>query len=252
MAKGIDSVLGHGSAFLMTLEEAERAMKSAEAYQSMIRRREDQRSARISLIRASTDRVAGWMHMQSLLRFTPLMPVSMPDIDFAHRLYEEHGVVAYQQYLNQPEFAQGKEVLPVWQVSRDCGPLINAMRKAMHKVGTNDVDKFDATESAAGDDSLDAARYGLLSEHLQGESVAPLEQRIASRADVLITPGMSEYTRNQVIAAAARRELGVQPVQHREFGHNRLAVMRSLRQRGALLTRRQGHTRRVGPPEPNM
>lgn len=250
MAKGIDSVMGSGSAFLMNLEEAEKQMDPAAGYQAMLRRREGQRSARISLIRASTDRVAGFMHMQSLLRFNPLMPVSDPDMEFAHKLYEEHGLVAYQQYLNQPEFAKGKEVLPVWQISRECGPLIEAMRKAMHKPGTNDVESWNATESSAGDDALDDARYGLLSEHLQGASVAPLEERISTRAEVILTPGMSDYTRSQVIAAAARKERGDTPSQKREFGHNRVAVMRALRSRAGVMTQREPHMRRrVGPPE---
>lgn len=249
MCKGIDNVLGPQSSFAMTMDEAEKSMRSpTEAFQSMLKRRGDQRAARISLIMASTNRVAGWMRMQSLLRFRPLNPVSMPDMEHAHALYEEKGLVSYQEYLNSPEFAAPRECLPGWRVSRDCVNLIDGMRKAVYRPGTNDVMKRDSTESSAGDDSIDASRYALLSEHLQGEKVAPLTDRIEERAGAILTAGMDPTTRIQVIAAAARKESGVEERGAREFGHNRMAVMRSLRAKGSIMTQREPHQRRIFKP----
>lgn len=240
MARGIESVLGPNSCFLMNMEEAEKQMRSpTKALQSMLKRRETQKGARVSLVRASTDRVGGWMHLQTMMRFRPLQPVSVPDKEYADRLYLEQGLVAHLKYVNQPEFALSKEVLPLWQISKECRLLIAALQKAMHKPGTNDVLKWDATESAAGDDPIDNARYGMYSEHLQGTGIEPIAQRIERRVEAVITPGMSEHT----VDMARRRAQWVEehpegPVNHRPYGHNRVAIRRSIKERQAVLTAR--------------
>lgn len=156
MAAGISKELGPRSVFLADLTEDERELRnSTDALQAMQARRTQQKQTLITIVRASNDRVAGWMHMQTLLRFRPLNKESTPDKEFADRLYQEKGLVAFQEYMNSPEFSAVREVLPKWQVSKDCRELINAIPKAMHKPGTSDLAKFDATESASGDDSLD-------------------------------------------------------------------------------------------------
>jgi hypothetical protein len=232
MAQGIESVLGPSSAFLMNLEEAEREMRdSAEALRSMLQRRTKQQRAKISLIRASTDRVSGLMYMQNLLRFVPLKAVSVHDPVYADKLYQEHGLIAYLQYINQPEFSVPKEHLPIWQVSRDCSLLIKTMPRAMHRPSTNDMEKFDYTESSPGDDAIDCSRYGLLSEHLQREAMIPLSDRVIRRAEALITPGMDDHTKIMIHRAAMEKEQNPDgdSGSRRPFGHNKLAVRRHLR-----------------------
>ena len=234
IAAGIKKELGPGSVFLADLTDDERELRDAEsALASMHRRRQEQRSTMITMIKASTDRVAGWMHVQTMLRFRPLRPESVPDSAFADRLYQEKGLVAYKAYMNQPEFSANREVLPRWQISKECRELINCLPKAMHRPGTSDVLKFDATESAAGDDSIDCARYGLFSEEQQGVNFAPLEQRVRDRVSELekIMPGMSDHSKIMAAVHANYMETSGKKQQAQGvIGHNRLAVRRAMMQ----------------------
>jgi hypothetical protein len=183
------------------------------------------------MIRASNERIAGWMHIQTMLRFRPLRGESQPDTAFADRLYQEKGLVAYQEYMNQPEFSAAREVLPKLQISKDCRDLISCIPKAMHKPGTSDVLKWDATESSGGDDEIDALRYLLFSEAQQGINFPPLEQRVQSRVDELerTMPGLSEHSRIMARVTAHYNETVGKKKEAMSFaGHNRLAVRRSM------------------------
>lgn len=226
---GINRELGEGSAFLADLTEEERELKNAEeAMRSMHRRRAQQTKTRITVVRASDDRVHGWMMMQSMLRFRPLMKVVEPDKEFAEKLYREHGLAQYLEYMNLPEFKASQEVLPRWKISNQCQHLIRAMKEAMHKPGTNDVLKWDATESRPGDDALDCARYSIFSEEHQRESIAPLEARVTGRVEAMKVdmPGLS--SQSLWMAERTARAAETKPKhQHQLTGRNRLAMQRA-------------------------
>lgn len=153
LTAGLNIVLGAGSAFLAELTEAERLMSPNDALESMKRRRRAQAETHVTILRASTDRVAGWMHMQTLLRWRPLKNVQKPDKEFADKLYREQGIVAYQNYMNLPEFKEAAEILPKWQISNQCRYLIRGLKEAIFAPGTNDCAKHDATDTAPGDDA---------------------------------------------------------------------------------------------------
>lgn len=232
IAAGIRKELGPGSAFLMELEDHERELRSPqEALASMHRRRAEQKQTMLTLVRASTDRVAGWMHMQTMLRFRPLRKVSQPDKEFADRLYQEKGLVAYTEYMNSPEFAEAKEVLPKWQISKECRVLIQTLPRLMHKPGTNDVSKVDATGTMAGDDAADASRMGLFSEELQGTALEPLAARVERRVAEIeaAMPGLSDHSRIMAREHARYMETVGRTQQKLPYaGHNRLAVRRAM------------------------
>lgn len=225
---GITKELGPGTAFLADLTDEERQMHSDDALESLKRRRKEQSRTLITLIRANTDRVAGWMHMQTMLRFRSLSKQAEPDKEFANNLYREYGLVKYLEYMNGPDFKATDEVLPKWQISAECKQLIACLPGLMHKPGTNDISKLDATESRAGDDPADAVRMGLLSEERQGAALAPLEDRITSRVDALkaATPGMS--TQSAWMAERVARAAETKGKRTECFtGRNRMAVRRA-------------------------
>ena len=174
IAMGINRELGPGAAFVSDLTETERLMQDSEiALRSMQVRRREQSQTKLTLVRANTDRVAGWMHLQTMLRFRPLQKEILPDSAFADRLYQEKGLAVYLQYMNQPEFTATKEVLPKWQISSECRELIRALPMMMHRPGTNDLEKVNATETRAGDDSADCFIAGTMIRTDQGET--PIE-----------------------------------------------------------------------------
>jgi len=231
IAAGIKRELGPGSAFIAELTEEERQLRDSNAaLDSMHKRRRDQQDTMITLIKASTDRVAGWMHMQSLLRFEPLQGTSKPDKEFADKLYLEKGLIAYKEYMNMPEFAQSDEILPQWVISKDCKELIKAMPKAMHKDSSNDIAKFDASENTSGDDPLDSTRYGLFSEKQQGESFPPLEQRIDKRVNDLAStlPGLSTHSVTMMREHARYQETSGKKGPEHVGGVNRFAARRAM------------------------
>lgn len=245
MVAGVCSVLGPNSAFLMQLDEAEKEMKAEEAFDSMLRRREEQQNLRITFIPANNNRVAGWMHMQTLLRFRSLEAESVPDMTYAYHLMETQGVVAQMAYLNQPEFSRARVPLPKWKVSRECPQLIKFLQTAMHKPGTNDVQKYDASESQLGDDAGDAARYGLISEERQTTGKAPLMQRVDERMKQFDAPGYSDHSRFMARQMAIYSESGQKREEVGYIGHNRLAVRRAMLQDRAKELTRMMQTRRV-------
>jgi len=227
IANGIAQVLGPGSAFVSDMTEEERLLHdSQKAFESMQRRRAEQTRTQLTLIRASTDRVAGWMHLQTMLRFRPLCEEAVADTAFADRLYEEKGLVAYLDYMNQPEFKKSGEVLPKWQISKECRQLIRCLPTLMHKPGTNDVQKIDATETQPGDDPADTARYGLFSEERQGERMAPLNVRIQQRVESFAKdmPGLSSQSIEMMYRKAKEKEVVAKGLVI--TGRNKLAVRR--------------------------
>jgi hypothetical protein len=237
IAVGIAKILGPGSAFVSDLTEEERLFEDSEkALRSLQRRRQEQSTTMLTLVRANTDRVAGAMHLQTLLRFRPLQQAVMPDTAFADRLYEEKGLVAFQEYMNQPEFTASAEVLPKWQISRECRELIRCLPTLMHVPGKNDVAKVDATESRPGDDPYDSARMGMLSEERQGEGLAPLNVRVDARVAAVagkMGGGLSPHSIEMMTRKAIEKEIGVSGIVIQ--GRNRLAVRREWLKQGGRL-----------------
>lgn len=235
LATGINRELGPKASFVADLTDDEREMDSDKALLSLQRRRRDQGATKLTILRASTDRVAGWMHLQTLLRFRPLQKSAEADMEFANRLYEEKGLIAYTEYMNLPEFKASKEILPKWQISSQCRELIKALPKAMHKPGTNDVQKWNATESNAGDDGPDCARMAGFSEFRQGERMAPLEMRVDQRVDDYKTahPGASFTSVVQANIAARKTEAQKKPGKPAKplpfVMHNRMQAARLMR-----------------------
>lgn len=231
IVQGMRQELGPKSAFLADLTDEEREMPSDQALESMKRRRRDQAETQLSVLRASTDRVAGWMHIQTMLRFRTLHPVSQIDKAYAEKLEVERGIVSRLEYESQPEFAAAKEPLPKLQISRDCRNLIQTIPMMMYKPGSNDVEKLDSTETRAGDDHCDALRYLCFSEERQGDALAPLETRIALRVRVQEQRSgvLSAHDRIMVSNAARFRELHLPKKNVAVYGHNRNEVARQLR-----------------------
>jgi hypothetical protein len=231
IVSGISKELGPRSAFLADLTDEEREMDSERALESLKNRRREQADTQITLLRANNDRVAGWMHMQTMLRFRSLSKTARPDMEFANKLHEEKGLVAYMDYMNQPEFKEADEVLPKWQISSECKNLIACLPRLMHKPGTNDIEKTDATETRGGDDPADCARYGLFSEERQGAALAPLEQRIEQKVKDLvgIYTGLSQHSIIQATNNIRYHETHPLPKKGQSLiGHNRIAVRRAL------------------------
>ena len=215
IATGIRKVFGANSVFTAELSDEEKALRNPEeALKAMLNRRQAQQSTRITLIRANNDRVAGWMHLQTLMRFRPLQGESVPDTAFADKLYQEKGLVAYKQYMNQPEFSAKREVLPKLQISKDCVELRAAIPKAMHKVSTSDLEKFDATETAGGDDPLDSC-------FIAGTEV--LTERGFRRIEDL-RAGEKVWTRDGLREVAVWKQVGVKPVIEVEFSDGRSLI----------------------------
>jgi hypothetical protein len=234
IAAGINKELGPHSAFVADLTDEEREMDSVQALASLKRRRQEQGNTVLTLVKASTDRVAGWMHLQTMLRFRPLQQVSVPDQAFAQQLEDEKGIVARLEYESMPEFAAAKEILPKLQVSKQCHNLIRTIPMMMHRPGTNDCEKIDATETRIGDDSADCLRYLAFSEERQGGALAPLEVRVTEQVGKIMDrygSGLSQHSILQVTEYARWREKHPKkPNGTPSFcGHNRMQVMREMR-----------------------
>jgi len=233
IAAGINSELGPHAAFVADLTDEEREMDSRDALESLKRRRREQSNTMLTLVRASTDRVAGWMHIQTMLRFRPLQESAVPDQEFAEQLELEKGIVARLEYESLPEFVAAREILPKLLISKQCRNVIKVLPMMMHKPGTNDCMKMDATETKIGDDAADLLRYGCFSEEKQGAAQAPLEVRVeqqVAQMQARYGGGMSHHSVLMVTERARYREQHPLPKKQEFFyGHNRLAAVRAMR-----------------------
>jgi len=195
--RGIEIVLGAGSAFLVDLTDDEQRLGSPEkAWQSMEQRYNalDGRM-RIIIYRANNRRADGWQYLHGLMRFTPIEPEVQPDMDFARELFLSEGRDAYQQYLARHK--KPREVLPKIQIWDCCQKLKELLAIATHDDdGKHDIRKF------VGDDPLQSARYLVMGDRSR-ENQKPLDIQIAERiaaagvvnAEVLSDP----MVRHQVV-----------------------------------------------------
>jgi len=232
MVPGINHVLGPKSAFLMKFTEAEEQMREEEALASMLQRRDEQRDLRVVLVPANNNRVAGWMHLQTLLRFKSLETESVPDMVYAFHLMETQGVVAQMEYLNQPEFSKAKVPLPRWKISRQCVQLIKCLQTAMHKPGTNDIAKTDASESSIGDDACFTAGtpIGVEGGNMAIEEVRPGD-KVWTREGLRVVrdAGVTGVREVQALLTTSGRVLvgsGSHPIWVRDIGWRRLDSLR--------------------------
>jgi len=171
---GILSILGPGSSFLMKKTEEERALAkenpSAAEYMFAQRRADETGSACITLKRANHDRKAGAAFIRDLLRWRPGEVAAVPDLEYAKRLYEEKGMLAYTDYLGRFK-KQKTEILPRVQFHQrqheggpGCPRVIRCMPMLQHAKPPKqeDVLKVDADDGQDGDDTYDGVRYGFM------------------------------------------------------------------------------------------
>lgn len=170
---GIDTVLGPGACFLRAYSDDERAaadMGEHAAAHAALESRYSQSApnAAIVISQANNDRIAGLQYIRELMRWRRLLFDAQPDLEYAARLVEEKGHLAYQQYLDLFKNRPKDEVLPVLQI---CGPtsygagggcpaLIKSLQALVHdtRPGKNPEDAM----RVEGDDPADGFRYGAM------------------------------------------------------------------------------------------
>ena len=171
--QGIDMVLGPGSCFLMAYSEDERSAAQSgdhESAQGALQSRysESAPKAAIVISRANDDRVGGVQYIRELLRWKRVLHETAPDLDYARRLVEEKGHVAYQRYLDLFKNRPKDEVLPKLLISgpteygsaNGCPQLIKCLQSLVHdtRPGRNPEDAM----KVEGDDPYDGFRYGAM------------------------------------------------------------------------------------------
>jgi hypothetical protein len=153
IASGIRKIVGNDACYVLNRDGTVSATESFGL----------QRSAAVAIQRASNQRVAGWLHIKSLLRWWPTAPPNDErfDPELALKLHTE-SQSKFLEYM--AVFQRAEEVLPRLVIHGDrCPELIAAIplarANAPDKGDPEDIDKkhFD------GMDSLDALRYLLYS-----------------------------------------------------------------------------------------
>lgn len=159
IAIGIQKVLGSDSVYIMPLVEGDE--------RDIFSRASLQGSATITIERAPNQRIAGWMHLQSLLRWWPIAPISNDKFDTAYALaLHRESPAKYQEYLAL--FDTKAEILPQLVIHGDkCPELVRAIPLAV----ANDPDKGDPEDvdkrHFKGMDSIDSLRYGCFAAKFQ-------------------------------------------------------------------------------------
>jgi len=188
---GINSVLGPNSCFIMKYDEHEKGLSPDQAWQSMLRRKQAQRSEyKIILIRANNKRIHGWNRLRDMFRWKPLHDTknNAPDAAKANEILQTQGIVAYHKYLT--EFDSKVEVLPKMKLARECKATTESIKlmifaRSGTKLNTGDAEKID------GDDGADMARYGVMAYE---PSNRKQPEREFVEQNIQLHPGMSVTT----------------------------------------------------------
>lgn len=166
IAKGIDSVLGEGAAYIPEFWESfeptvlNTGQSGPQWNQQDTKRAREQREFGITIEKANNNRVLGWQHMREMMRFRQLVEPNRDTYDNGYAMTLLHqNVDLYKEYLRSFE-ARKPEILPKLLIYDCCSKLIEAIPTAEHKEGTEDVLKRPVPE----DDALDACRYLCFSE----------------------------------------------------------------------------------------
>lgn len=166
IAQGIQAILGKGSAINMEFTESERLQTDVNI---ALRMREDRLNRSkvgtnsIWLTAANDNRKAGWSFMRNLLRWRPLHITGKPNMEFAEKLLEKDGQLAYNAYLDQFERDSRPEILPRVFIHDNCTALAECIVKLIpNPKKLDDVLKFDSTDKEVGDDPADSFRYGIM------------------------------------------------------------------------------------------
>lgn len=169
---GLNKILGPDSAYIPSLEEV--------GEKDIFARSAQAKAAVITIQRASNQRVAGWMYLRSLLRWTPLIGEANDRFDptVALELYN-NDFKKFQEYLRL--FQTQDEVLPRLKIHADkCPKLLRAIPLARFQ----DPDKGDPNDLSKkhfeGMDSLDAWRYGCFAQKFI-QTHAPFETFLSDR-----------------------------------------------------------------------
>jgi len=178
LSAGIQNVLGADTVYILPV--------SSDSELDLLRRANLQANASVVIERAPNQRVAGWMYLQSLMRWWPVAPVSDAKFDTNYALELHRSSPAkYQEYLNF--FDKKDEVLPKLVIHGDkCPALVDAIPKAVaadpEKGNPEDVDD----KHFKGMDSLDSLRYGCFAAKFM-RKVEPFEEFYSRR---LATAGL--------------------------------------------------------------
>lgn len=208
--RGIETILGPGSTFLLALNERERELERTNpdaALNSLVQRHEMVSGrASITIRRCNPDRVAGWSYLRTLFRWKAIEDPVTPDLAFAGRLFQEdNGYFRYQAYMDMFK-GQKPEVLPgIW--IHDCCPvLIETIPKLItDPKNLEDVLKFDSTDDSVGDDPAESLRFLALAFH-DHEVKVPYPVWVGQQVEKFLPAGCADINlKNQIAMAAEDR-----------------------------------------------
>lgn len=188
--RGIQSVLGEGSAFVLSPTLDEDSLPEDEAWRSVRARLDRQgEKAAITLIPAGGvgKRKPGWQLIREYLRWWSLSDTKI-DSEAMQRIMQTEGTLALQKIMKAQQ-VEASRVLPVLQIWEDCRRLIQWMEQAVESPrDSEDVEKSD------GDDPGDSLNY-LVANFTFGEGAKPREVWIAERVASRLPVGADMNTR---------------------------------------------------------
>lgn len=204
---GFNSILGENSTVIENWTAQEKALRerapdlAAKAFAMRIAALRDKAS--IMITRASNDRVGGWNHMRTMMRWwTSEVPEQGFNLEAAKEILHQHGEYAYEQYLERIQRAktQEKKTLPGLIILENCGQLIRAIKNAKRDpLKPEDITK----KHWDGADSCDAARY-LCAAERDGLQVQPKDYFISERLERAKEAGLTEI--NAIIQVRQKAE----------------------------------------------
>jgi hypothetical protein len=184
IARGINTVLGAGAAFVFSPTDDEEKLDPKLAWEAVKRRQlQHGRSTVITLIPAGggTKRRHGFSLMREYMRWQPLVMAAEFNEEYAKHLVLTEGALAYHEYRDSFRKA-AEEKLPVLQIFNTLPQLISCIEAIQEKPGnTEEADKQD------GDDLVDAAVH-LIKGFPFGHEEAPRDVQIKAKMDA-IAPG---------------------------------------------------------------
>lgn len=210
IARGIGTVLGRDSAFVLAPTQDESSMAQDEAWSSMMRRQKEfSGKTHLTIVRANNARKPGWNLIREYLRWWPLVnQTGTANDELAREILLKQGVMAYKQYMDQ--FEQRKaETLPKLQIWSCCPTAIKGLEEATEK--ESDREDVEKTNSD-GDDAIDMTRY-LCMGFSFSEADKPRNIYIADKVNELKarSPGMdtnSLVMANRIAEAAYDKQHG--------------------------------------------
>ena len=191
--RGVDMVLGKGSAFILgdNAEEYFEGMSFQEG------------KARIIIRRAQNQRIFGWQEMRAMMRWHSLKPNKTQEYnhDYATKLLLEHGTSRYLEY--RAQFEKRKvEVLPKLLIYDNCKFVRQSIPMAVHDSDHEGREEDVLKTPTLYDDVLDCLRYLCMGykyhvERMPPEDFAHERLESALKHDPYLSPALQFEVKRQ-------------------------------------------------------